>query len=40
MANYYTEQVNFYGNSTPSGLLKEFGSPLYVYNEAVLRQRC
>ncbi len=40
MANYYTEQMNFYGNSTPSGLLREFGSPLYVYNEAILRQRC
>jgi diaminopimelate decarboxylase len=40
MANYFTEQTNFFGNSTPSGLLREFGSPLYVYNEAILRQRC
>lgn len=40
MANFYTEQTNFYGNSTPSELLKEYGSPLYVYNEAILRQRC
>ncbi|NLK86205.1 MAG: diaminopimelate decarboxylase [Clostridiaceae bacterium] len=40
MANFYTEQTNFYGNSKPSDLLREFGSPLYVYNEAILRQRC
>ena len=40
MANYYTEQTGFYGNSRPSELLREFGSPLYVYNEAILRQRC
>lgn len=40
MANFYTEQTNFYGNSKPSELLREYGSPLYVYSEAVLRQRC
>lgn len=39
MKNIYTEQTNFYGNSKPSELLKEYGSPLYVYNEAILRQR-
>ncbi len=36
----YTEQTNFYGNSSPEKLIKEFGSPLYVYNEAILRERC
>jgi len=40
MTNYFTEQTNFYGSSRPSELLKEYGSPLYVYNEAILRQRC
>lgn len=40
MKNYYTEQTGFYGSSKPSELLKEYGSPLYVYNEAILRQRC
>ncbi len=40
MTNYFTEQTNFFGSSRPSELLKEYGSPLYVYNEAILRQRC
>ena len=40
MREYYTEQTGFYGSSKPSELLKEYGSPLYVYNEAILRQRC
>jgi len=40
MLNYYTVQTNFYGNRSPDDLIKEFGSPLYVYNEAVLRKRC
>ena len=40
MNNYYTQQTNFYGNTTPHELVMEFGSPLYVYNEAILRQRC
>ncbi len=39
MKNYYTEQTGFFGGCTPSGLLREFGSPLYVYNEAILRER-
>lgn len=39
MKNYFTEQTNFFGRSKPSELLKEFGSPLYVYNEAILRER-
>lgn len=40
MKNYYTEQTDFYGSSKPSELLKEYGSPLYVYNESILRERC
>lgn len=30
----------FYGNTTPEELVQKYGSPLYVYNEAVLRDRC
>ncbi len=36
----YTDSLNFYGKETPRGLMEKFGSPLYVYNEAVLRERC
>jgi diaminopimelate decarboxylase len=40
MSNYYTEQTNFYGQQTPQELIACFGSPLYVYNERILRERC
>ena len=40
MDNYYTKKTNFYGNSTPRELIEKYGSPLYVYNESILRQRC
>jgi len=40
MHNYYTVQTNFYGKTNPKELLEKYGSPLYVYNEAILRQRC
>ncbi len=30
----------FFGNTTPFELAMEFNTPLYVYNEAVLRTRC
>lgn len=36
----YTDSLNFFGNHTPAGLIEEYGSPLYVYNETVLRERC
>lgn len=36
----YTTAVNFYEGHSPKGLLDRFGSPLYVYNERILRQRC
>ena len=40
MDNYFTEKTNFYGNTTPQELIEIYGSPLYVYNESILRQRC
>ncbi len=40
MKSYFTQEVNFFGNTNPLELLKEYGSPLYVYNESVLRERC
>jgi diaminopimelate decarboxylase len=38
--NYFSQDVNFYGNTNPQILIETYGSPLYVYNENVLRQRC
>lgn len=32
--------MNFYGNSGPAELAEKYGTPLYVYNESVLRTRC
>jgi len=40
MVNYYSVNTNFYGKNTPAELVKEFGSPLYVYNEKIFRERC
>lgn len=31
---------NFFGNSDPESLADQYGSPLYVYNEIILRERC
>ncbi|MBN2523460.1 MAG: diaminopimelate decarboxylase [Bacteroidales bacterium] len=31
---------NFYGDTDPVALAEEFGTPLYVYNENILRKRC
>lgn len=36
----YSASLRFFGDQTPAGLVAEYGSPLYVYNEAVLRRRC
>ena len=36
----YTDSINFYEGHSPLDLAQQFGTPLYVYNEAVLRQRC
>lgn len=35
-----TDAAHFYGNTSPAELVGEFGSPLYVYNEQILRARC
>lgn len=40
MKQYFTEQARFFGNTNPSELVEKFGSPLYVYNENILRERC
>ena len=36
----YTSGLNFFGNTSPAELMGAFGSPLYVYNETILRERC
>lgn len=36
----YTTLLNFYGKHTPWELAETYGTPLYVYNEDVLRKRC
>lgn len=36
----YTDSLHFFGAHTPQELVRRFGSPLYVYNESILRQRC
>jgi len=35
-----SSEKNFFGNSNPVQLAEEYGTPLYVYNEDILRQRC
>ncbi|MDR0239136.1 MAG: diaminopimelate decarboxylase [Deltaproteobacteria bacterium] len=36
----YTDKLAFFGNSSPQQLLAVYGSPLYVYNENILRRSC
>lgn len=36
----YSDAHAFYGVTTPRVLLRDYGSPLYVYNEDMLRKRC
>ncbi len=36
----YSASLNFFGSASPSGLTGVYGSPVYVYNENVLRKRC
>ncbi|SDF29148.1 diaminopimelate decarboxylase [Desulfovibrio legallii] len=36
----YTDACAFYGRHTPRELAETYGTPLYVYNENILRQRC
>ncbi|MDR1703727.1 MAG: diaminopimelate decarboxylase [Clostridiales bacterium] len=35
-----TEETGFFKDNAPMELVREFGSPLYVYNEDILRERC
>lgn len=35
-----SERTNFFGNTDPVSLAEEFGTPLFVYNERILRERC
>lgn len=35
-----SQEQNFFGNTNPVALAEEFGTPLYVYNERILRDRC
>ncbi len=37
---YFTQQTGFFGKTDPKQLIQKFGSPLYVYNERILRERC
>ena len=36
----WTRGQDFFGNTSPLSLLEKYGSPLYVYNERILRSRC
>lgn len=36
----YTKSINFFGRLAPGDLIRVYGSPLYVYNEKILRERC
>lgn len=38
--HYFSAKTDFYGHTSPKQLIEEFGSPLYVYNEAIFRQCC
>jgi len=35
----FIQQTHFFGNSNPQVLAQEYGTPLYVYNEGILRDR-
>ena len=34
------EQENFFGVSTPRELTQIYGTPIYIYNEQILRRKC
>ncbi|MBD5538468.1 MAG: diaminopimelate decarboxylase, partial [Desulfovibrio sp.] len=36
----YTDRLRFYGDTTARELADRFGTPLYVYSEHILRERC
>lgn len=35
-----TDNMDFYKGIEPTELVEQYGSPLYVYNESILRERC
>ncbi len=35
----YTQSVHFFGRSNPEELVRKYGSPLFVYNEDILRRQ-
>ena len=35
-----SQAQHFYGNTDPVSVIEEYGSPLYIYNETILRQHC
>ena len=35
-----TDQTGFFEGNDPTALARQYGTPLYVYNERILRQRC
>lgn len=37
---HFTKETNFYGENDVFDLIAQYGSPLYIYNENILRQRC
>jgi len=40
MKQYFTPAVNYYKSTNPEELVNQYGSPLYVYSEEILRTRC
>lgn len=38
--NKVTIESNFFENNSPFDLIEKFGSPLYIYNERILRKKC
>src|SRR6266542_3175535 len=36
----WTRDIQFYGNTNPIALIEKYVSPLYVYNEQLLRAQC
>ncbi|MCX7708259.1 MAG: diaminopimelate decarboxylase [Clostridia bacterium] len=40
MSEYYSVKTSFYGKHCPHDLVKRFGSPVYIYNERIFRERC
>lgn len=40
MNNNYEKQMDFWAKNSVNELVEQYGSPLYVYNERILRARC